>query len=635
MKLFIGLFMLFNVLFVPFAGAQWMPVAATNSPITTELGQKWKNYSLYQANEPVLNTQTASKDSFLVSLPLLDGSLAQYRAVKNNLIPAPLQQIFPTVMAYNLMGAHDGQYKGKAELTPEGIHAMLWLSVGDMAFIDPLPASGSRYLSYYTVHKKSDEVAGIHGLEGCQALQPNEAWVAKQTAGSAFCLTNGDSLRSYRFALSCNHQYALAATGLPAPSKAHAFAKMTTTMNRINGILERELAVTLQFVDREDTLIYVTATGDPFGADNSNANRLLVLNQQICDSLIGTANYDLGHIFSTGGGGLSQVANVCNRDLKAQSVTGSKTPTGDGFDIDYVIHEIGHEFGSNHTFNNNANGSCNGNAVPDYAFEPGGGSTIMCYAGICTTDNLQQHSDDYFSASSLKQIHAFLTHDGNACAVKSPTGNTPASVPAFSAAYYIPANTPFTLTAPATSHSASDTLITYCWEEHDLGNFGKTFRETDSTGPIFRSYAPNTLRTRNFPRNELLLSGKTSDAGCDNCQGEKLPSVARSINFTLTVRTVNHGYGCVLIPCDSVTVNSIATGEPFMVTSQQRASIQYLGGSTQAVTWNTAHTNDAPISTSQVDIWLSGDAGATYTIYLGKFPNTGSANVVLPDTTIA
>jgi hypothetical protein len=348
-------------------------------------------------------------------------------------------------------------------------------------------------------------------------------------------------------------------------------------------------------------------------------------NQTTCTNRIGSANYDIGHVFSTGGGGIASLNSICSNTNKAKGVTGSSNPVGDAFDIDYVAHEMGHQFGGPHTFNNNSLGSCSGNRSGNNAYEPGSGSTIMAYAGICGTDDLQNNSDAYFHANSLQNIYTAITATSkNNCPVKVVTGNAPSGIPAFTQTYAIPFQTAFELTAPAAIDSlATDTLTTYCWEQYDRGA-ASTWPNAQATGPIFRSFYPTTSRTRIFPRIDKIVNN------IYDYIGEKAPPVARTLRFKLAVRATYQGLGATNYSDDSIHLDVINTTTPFKVTAPNTA-ITWNIGNTESVTWDVSGTTAAPISAANVDIFLSTDGGYTYPITLATgVPNTGSANVVVP-----
>ena len=202
---------------------------------------------------------------------------------------------------------------------------------------------------------------------------------------------------------------------------------MQTTINRVDGIYRSEISVHLVLVDNTDQLIFVDVASDPF--DNNNANALINQSQKTIDHVIGEANYDIGHTFSTGAGGLAGLGVVCRTGQKARGVTGQSVPVGDPFDVDFVAHEMGHQFGAAHTFNGIIGSCASVNRNGPTAFEPGSGSTIMAYAGICGADNLQPHSDPFFR-KSLDEIVSYTTAGGSRIPTPVPTGNNPPSVDA-------------------------------------------------------------------------------------------------------------------------------------------------------------------------------------------------------------
>ena len=329
-------------------------------------------------------------------------------------------------------------------------------------------------------------------------------------------------------------------------------------------------------------------------------------------------------MFSTGAGGLASLGVLCSVD-KAKGVTGSPNPVGDPFDIDYVAHEMGHQLNAQHTFNAGT-GSCSGNGVASQAYEPGSGSTIMAYAGICGgSDNLQPNSNAYFHTASLRTITTFLAT--RTCGTNLPSTNLPPILPPTGASYSIPFLTPFELTGPTATSANSSGAITYCWEEYDLGSFRASFPTTISSGPIFRSFPPVDSPTRVFPTPSRLVRNTFYYIG------EKLPTVARSLTFRLTVREVRNGLGTINIPDGGdVSLNVINTVDTFKVTSFSDPSVILRGNQSSLVQWDVATTNTAPINCATVDIYFSTDSGYTFPYLLKKAtPNDGSESVLLPN----
>ncbi|HHM21204.1 MAG TPA: hypothetical protein ENJ20_04180, partial [Bacteroidetes bacterium] len=384
---------------------------------------------------------------------------------------------------------------------------------------------------------------------------------------------------------------------------------------RINGIYERELSVTMVMVPNTDQLIFLNANTDPY--TNNSGSTMLEENQVTCDDIIGNANYHIGHVFSTGGGGIAYLQATCNPDIKAGGVTGLSNPTGDPFYVDYVAHEMGHQFGGNHTQNND----CNRNGTT--AMEPGSASTIMGYAGVCSP-NVQNHSDDYFHAVNLAEMGNHIAGIGGNCAALMPNGNNAPGVSVPATSYNVPVQTPFVLTATGSDPDTAN-MLTYCWEQMDNEVATMPPTPNNTVGPAFRSLQPTTQPARYFPNLNTILSNGTD-------MWEVLPAVARQMDFRCTVRDNNPGGGCT--DEADLSLNFVDTAGPFLVTQPNTAAAMWMALQMETVTWDVANTDAAPVNADSVDIFLSVDGGLTYPYTLiDGTPNDGSAMVPVPNVT--
>ncbi len=582
---------------------------------------------------PQESSVSPNDSELVISLPLPNGKFSRFRFVESPIMEDSLQAQYPEIRTYNGQGIDDASATVRFDFTPKGFHAMI-LSEEGSVFIDPYSKNDSdNYISYYKRDfQKVDRTFACLVANGIpNALEKKH--LEHKLFPEANLVNNAGTLHTYRLAMAATGEY----TTFHGGTVAGALAAITTTMNRVNGVYQRDLSVRMILVANNTNIIYTNAATDPYANTSGDLNA----NQTNIDTVIGSANYDVGHLVGTGGGGVAQLNSPCGVS-KARGLTGSPSPVGDPFDIDYVAHEMGHQFGGNHTFNS-TNSSCNGNRASTAAYEPGSASTIQGYAGICGTSDTQRNSDDYFHIRSLEEMTTFI--NGNTCEVESSNSNN-APVVTAAPACTIPINTPFELTGSATD--ANSDSLTYTWEEYDLGASTNAVPNTDATGgarPIFRSYKPTTTgATRTFPSLPFILNNAnvppstfsgTNPVGtvCSsgNClTGELLPTISRTMQFQLTTRDNRAGGGGIRSAQTAVTVD--AASGPFVVTAPNTA-VTYNGLSSQTVTWNVANTTAAPVSCANVNILLSTDGGATFpTTLLANTANDGTQLVSIPNT---
>ena len=358
--------------------------------------------------------ETRSKLAVLY-LPMPDGSHQRFSIVESPIMAPELSAKYPEIKTYMGKGIDDPYASVRFDFTVHGFHAMI-LSPNGNVFIDPYSLGDiQNYISYYTKDYTKDGASFECELFTDEGIL-NELNYLK---GNKILTPTGPQLRTYRVAVATTGEY----TAFFGGTVPQGLAAVVTSVNRVNGVYEKEVAVRMVLVANNDTLIFTNAVTDPY--TNNDGSAMLAQNQTTVDAYIGNPNYDFGHVFSTGGGGVAYLGVICRAGLKARGVTGSPAPVGDPFDIDYVAHEMGHQFSGNHSFNGSSGSCSGGNRNASTAYEPGSGSTIMAYAGICSPQNLQNFSDAYFHSINFDEIVSYTNFgSGNGCAVVTATGNT-------------------------------------------------------------------------------------------------------------------------------------------------------------------------------------------------------------------
>lgn len=546
------------------------------------------------------STVNAANSAFQIVLPTPDGQAETFQLVASPIMAKGLSRQFPGMRTFIGKSTENDRAMARIDYTHKGFHAMV-LKGEDTYFIDP----------YY--HDRAHPVHQVYYKRDYKADKPfacewEESLAEASPAAPAAAAQVGQELRTYRIAVAATGEY----TQYHGGTVEDAMAAIVTSMNRVNGVYENDISARMILVDSNHLIIYTDPGSDPYSGSSGNH---LGQNQGNLDQVLGNDGYDIGHVFHrAGGGGVAFLRSLCSTNNKARGFTSQSDPVGDPFDIDYVAHEIGHQFGGNHTQNN----TCN--RAADSAMEPGSASTIMGYAGICAP-NLQNNSDPYFHAISQEEMIGHTVFgDGDNCAVRIPTGNTPPEVEAGESGRFLPISTPFELAGQAFDLEGDS--LTYCWEQFDLGPSAPPDAPSGNS-PIFRSFLPTTDSVRVFPRLSDLVNNTTTI-------GEYLPDYARGLRFRLTVRD-NHGFGGG-VGFDDLSFIVTEQAGPFRVLSQNQP-LPWAAGSLQLVSWDVANTHQPPVAAERVDISLSTDGGFTYPYTLAaEVPNNGLALITVPDS---
>ncbi len=543
-----------------------------------------------------------------ISLPVDKNSFEIFEIFEASNFDTKLNQKFPSIKSYIAKSITSNKTARLSYDKYTGLHASIFSDNGTI-IIQPIDKKTNEYLFY---NRNTTEISS--------AFECNTIERAKKTFQSRknqLSAINDGYLRKYKVAIAATGEYSnFFLTGSETTDeekRGTVLAAINNSLTRINGIFERDFGVTMELVANNDQLIFLDANTDPFNVGNYNQET-----QTTLDTIIGSENYDVGHVYIHSNriyGNAGCIACVCTEGQKGSAFTAHTDPSSDHFNM-IASHEFGHQFGGYHV-----QSSSNCRSGINSEVEPGSGSSIMGYAGICFP-NVQENPDDYFNYVDIRDIIEW-TRNGSSCAELISTGNNDPTVDA-GPNYTIPISTAFILKGSG-DDTDNNSLLTYCWEQNDTGNpfSSNTPQPTWVQGPLFRSRLPVSSPVRYLPQLEDVINGNLRPTW------EVIPSVARTMNFALTVRD-NAPIG-PKTTSDLMTVTVVDNGGAFAVTSQKNNETWNVGD-IKTITWNVAGTNESPINATNVDILLSLDGGYTYphTISTNAL-NSGEATIIVPE----
>ncbi|MBO2008510.1 reprolysin-like metallopeptidase [Hymenobacter negativus] len=568
----------------------------------------------------------ATAAPLVLALPLPNGGTGRFAVWQTAVMAPALATRYPEIQTYAGRGLDDATATVRLDITPAGFHAQVLSAAVGTVYIEPGQRGDARhYLSFFSRDARPEARPGMVCQQPpvkAKELATGAARVVQPGGGGPAAIGSGGLLRTYRLAVAATGEY----TQFHGGTVPQAMAAIVTSVNRINGLFETEVAVRFVLIANNSALIYTDPTTDPYTDGDSMA--MLPENQATIDNVIGTANYDMGHVFGgQNAGGRGAYTSVCQPATKAQGATALLNPVGDFFNVKYVCHEFGHQFGAHHIFNSDAVTNCGPNRTAGTAWEPGSGSTIMSYSGLCPGQDIQNYSDPYYNIGSYEEMRAFIVT--TTCAVVAGTGNTPPQVSVPQGGLTLPIGTPFVLTASG-ADAEGDALV-YSWQELDLGSPGGPTvpQAANDNIPLFRALPPTTVPTRYFPQlNDVVNNVATI--------GERLPTVTRRLTFKCVAKDLHQSALGVIggvTTSDSVKLRVTSAAGPFVVTSPNTA-LSWVGGSTYNVTWSVAGTTANGVNCALVNVRLSTDGGYTYPTALAlNVPNNGTTAITLPSVT--
>ena len=315
-------------------------------------------------DETQFTTQLGSSSNFgtsygAIQLPNANGKMLSFSVTERSNFSPVLAAKYPEIRAYRGFSVDNPQVKVYLSNAPSGLEATIVdRNAHTQTIIRKISQTDSRYIIFSELdHSEHDEHFSCSTPEPTRVTtEPgSKSHGGVNLAGQMSLMTqfsDESALTTYRLAVATNGQYSVYNGG----SKQSALSAINVLLTQLNFIFETDIGIRLELVGNNDEVIYLDSATDPFD-DTIDSSTNVVL-QSTLDSVIGSANYDIGHLFSGigGGGNAGAIGAVCNQFVKGSAWSASTRPRGPSF-VNLIAHEMGHQIGANHTFSFSSEGT--------------------------------------------------------------------------------------------------------------------------------------------------------------------------------------------------------------------------------------------------------------------------------------
>jgi hypothetical protein len=220
------------------------------------LNQKTRTELLRHA--PMEFTKAAAETTLIMTLPMPNGTFARFRIEESPIMERELAALFPEIKTYKGKGIDDPAATMRFDWTPTGLHAIVLSSQGTI-FVEPYTKGDTNtYISYFNRDWPEDAQSFQ-----CSTAEDEELLAQTSRTKALQPMTkmavSGATLRTYRLAVAATAEYTQV---YGDGTVSGGLAAVTTTINLVNAVFERDAAIRLVLVAGETSIIFTDTATD-------------------------------------------------------------------------------------------------------------------------------------------------------------------------------------------------------------------------------------------------------------------------------------------------------------------------------------------------------------------------------------